>query len=382
MNIELINWLKSQGVIIKYTAPYSPLQNGVAERQNRTLVKLARAMINAQKLLFWLWFQAITHAAYLCNRAYTKALQETPYQRWNHKKPSISHLKEFSTPVYILRQYPKGHKLEPKTKQLIFVGFNNENKSIKYYSPNSNKILYSCSFKFLSSDITLLPIEEIGIAPDIMCKGEKDNDTHKTSAHPETTPETTDQRIQEKQKKQSKYQRDIDDDDDDHTLLPENNMRLRKCPRLDYNQLNKPIFPDKIGDKQLASGETTYATYDASFGGDEPKTLQEAKEIPEWPQLESAIKSKLNQLTKMRTWELVEHPKEIIPIANKCVFQKKYNQIGKIMKYKGRLVAKGCAQHPGFDYNETYPPVIQLEMIRVYISSRTYLQSQNQSNGH
>ena len=201
-----------------------------------------------------------------------------------------------------------------------------------------------------------------------MCKGEKDNDTHKTSAHPETTPETTDQRIQEKQKKQSKYQRDIDDDDDNHTLLPENNMHLRKCPRLDYNQLNKPIFPDKIGDKQLASGETTYATYDASFGGDEPKTLQEAKEIPEWPQLESAIKSKLNQLTKMGTWELVEHPKEIIPIANKCVFQKKYNQIGKIMKYKGRLVAKGCAQHPGFDYNETYSPVIQLEMIRAILA--------------
>ena len=61
----------------------------------------------------------------------------------------------------------------------------------------------------------------------------------------------------------------------------EDNMHLRKHPRLDYNQLNESIFPDEIGVKQLPSGETTYAVYDASFGGDKPKTLQEAKEIPE-----------------------------------------------------------------------------------------------------
>ena len=79
LNVELTNWLKSQGVTVEFTVPYSPSQNGVAERQNRTLVELTRAMINAQKLPFWLWFQAITHAAYLHNRAYMKALEETPY---------------------------------------------------------------------------------------------------------------------------------------------------------------------------------------------------------------------------------------------------------------------------------------------------------------
>ena len=73
-------------------------------------------MINARKLPFWLWFQAIIHAAYLHNRAYMKALEETPYQCWKNKKPNISHLKEFGTPVYVLKQYPTGHKLEPKTK--------------------------------------------------------------------------------------------------------------------------------------------------------------------------------------------------------------------------------------------------------------------------
>ena len=77
-------------------------------------------MINAQNLPFWLWFQAITHAAYLHNRAYTKALEKTPYQCWKNKKPNILHLKGFGAPVYVLKQYPTGHKLEPKKKTTNF----------------------------------------------------------------------------------------------------------------------------------------------------------------------------------------------------------------------------------------------------------------------
>ena len=47
------------------TALYSPSQNGVAERMNRTLVELAHAMINAAKLPEFLWEPAVAHAAYV-----------------------------------------------------------------------------------------------------------------------------------------------------------------------------------------------------------------------------------------------------------------------------------------------------------------------------
>ena len=47
LNQDLKAWCNEQGIEIQPTAPYSPSQNGVAERMNRTLVELARAMINA-----------------------------------------------------------------------------------------------------------------------------------------------------------------------------------------------------------------------------------------------------------------------------------------------------------------------------------------------
>ena len=70
----------------------------------------------------------------------------------------------------------------------------------------------------------------------------------------------------------------------------------------------------------------------------------------------------------MGTWKLVECPTDAIPIGNKWVFLRKYNKLGELLKYKGRLVAKGCAQRPGFDYTDTFSPVVRLETIRAILS--------------
>ena len=56
--------------------PYSPEQNGVAERMNRTLVEYARAMIAHAGLSNSYWAEAIATAAYIRNRMPTTAIKE------------------------------------------------------------------------------------------------------------------------------------------------------------------------------------------------------------------------------------------------------------------------------------------------------------------
>jgi hypothetical protein len=104
------------------------------------------------------------------------------------------------------------------------------------------------------------------------------------------------------------------------------------------------------------------------LGGDDPKSLKEARTSPEWPEWERAINAELDQLNEMGTWSLVEKPTDAIPIANKWVFTKKYGKSGELLKYKGRLVAKGCSQRPGYDYLETFSPVVRLETIRAILA--------------
>jgi hypothetical protein len=56
-------------------------------------------------------------------------------------------LREFGTPVWILLQGQKeDQKMLPKSKQQIYVGFNDGVKAVKYYNAETCKILTSRNF--------------------------------------------------------------------------------------------------------------------------------------------------------------------------------------------------------------------------------------------
>ena len=91
---EFVSYLQSRGIHHELTAPYSPSQNGVAERINRTLMESARAMMGQAGLPEHYWAEAVATAAYLRNRTPTRALKvkKTPYEKWCERKPDLSHL--------------------------------------------------------------------------------------------------------------------------------------------------------------------------------------------------------------------------------------------------------------------------------------------------
>ena len=70
----------------------------------------------------------------------------------------------------------------------------------------------------------------------------------------------------------------------------------------------------------------------------------------------------------MGTWKLVNPPPNTIPITNKWVYIKKREQLGKLIKYKAQLVAKGFTQCPGCDYVETFSPVICMETVSAVLA--------------
>ena len=67
VNKNFKDFCRKNGIIMETTAPYSPAQNGIAERLNRTLLKHARAMIFTKNLPKSLWLEAVTYACYIKN---------------------------------------------------------------------------------------------------------------------------------------------------------------------------------------------------------------------------------------------------------------------------------------------------------------------------
>ena len=144
------NFLKEHGIQHQTTIPYTPQQNGVAERANRTIVECARTMIHAQGLGKEFWGEAVVTATYLKNRSPTKSTDNnrTPYEVWTGRKPSLGHLQIFGCTAYTFIPKEKRTKFDSKTQKTIFVGYCEDSKGYRLYDPLTKKIIKSRNVYF------------------------------------------------------------------------------------------------------------------------------------------------------------------------------------------------------------------------------------------
>ncbi|GJR40311.1 ribonuclease H-like domain, reverse transcriptase, RNA-dependent DNA polymerase [Tanacetum coccineum] len=94
---EFTQYCKENGIARQLTAPYSPQQNGVVERRNRTIMSTTRCMMKATNMPQNFWAEAVRHAIYILNSVPTKALEDiTPYEAIKQRKPNLRKSEEYS----------------------------------------------------------------------------------------------------------------------------------------------------------------------------------------------------------------------------------------------------------------------------------------------
>jgi len=89
---EFEEYCINEGIQKQFTAEYTPQQNGVSKRRNRTIVEMAKTMMNEKGLPKYFWEEAVHTTVHILNRCPTKALKDkTPIEAWSGIKLSISH---------------------------------------------------------------------------------------------------------------------------------------------------------------------------------------------------------------------------------------------------------------------------------------------------
>ena len=82
--------LAQHGILHQTSCPYTPQQNGVAERKNRHLMEVARSMMFQANVPKRFWSDAVATSCYLINRIPTKILHDqSPFEALNKYKPSL-----------------------------------------------------------------------------------------------------------------------------------------------------------------------------------------------------------------------------------------------------------------------------------------------------
>ncbi|MCO5582369.1 hypothetical protein L7F22_036263 [Adiantum nelumboides] len=133
------DFLVKKGIKHQCTMPYTPQQNGVAERKNKSLREMTRCMLKAKNLPHKLWIEAVACVAHVLNRCPTRALKTiTPFEAWYDKKPSISYLRVFGCLAYAHIPQQLCGKLDDKAVKCIFVGYSSGSKGYRLYTPATN----------------------------------------------------------------------------------------------------------------------------------------------------------------------------------------------------------------------------------------------------
>ena len=131
---EFGDYLKAKGITHQTTVPYSPEQNGISERMNRTLVEAARSMMFHAGMPKEFWTEAIHTATYVHNRSPTSSLKEvTPFERLFGRKPDVSNFRVFGCIAFKHIPDAKRSTLDKKSSKCVFVGYPEGTKGYKLY---------------------------------------------------------------------------------------------------------------------------------------------------------------------------------------------------------------------------------------------------------
>lgn len=332
---EFMEFCQHAGIKRQFTTAYTPQQNGVAERMNRTLLERTRAMLRTADLEKKFWAEAVSTACHVVNRSPSTAIEmKTPMEMWTGKPVDYSNLHIFGSPAYVMYHTQETTKLDPKSRRCLFLGYADGVKGYRLWDPTTRKVVISRDVIFIEDG------EEYQAGNDSTLKEKAETTTIQA-------------------------ERNLEHDDSSEAELEHEELNPVEPEVSDIRRSDRTRRPPGWHSDYEMEGNVAYCflTEDG-----EPSTLQEALNSSDAGQWMTAMQEEMEALHKNKTWELVPLPHGRRPIGNKWVFKLKRNGDDQVERYRARLVVKGYAQKEGVDFNEIFSPVVRLTTVRVVLA--------------
>ena len=398
----------SKGIICEYTSPYTPSQNGIAERLNRYILERLIAICSEKGIPLKLWPYLVQAIAHIKNRTYSSIIGKTPYEALTKTKPKIDYIKILGSLTYVLdstRTSTDLGKLAYKANKGILVGFKSS-KNFLIYLPTIDKVvdssniaikedlIYKDSYitkedynSLLEQETPSLEVPSLEAPsleeqlPSLESSPNIDNLNKPQATYPvveipsyrpsssslDTQIETTRKSGRLQEEKPENQGLSI------YNLASiayisslnkgENNKLLPKSVDIQEFGIDIPYLP-KIEYDYIALANSTTIEGDSSSSSifKEPKSYKEAMNSSYREHWLKAMNIELNILKENNTWELIPLPEGVRPLKTKWVYKiknpKNSSNISDII-FKARFVAKGYEQLYGLEYIETYAAVIK-----------------------
>ena len=369
---EFKRFARQEGLQIQYTVPYTPEQNGVAERLNRTLFNTARCLLNeSPNLIKPLWAELVRTACYLKNRVPTSSNEnfKSPFEILFHRQPSMNHLRIIGSTCYNHKTGKIAGKLDERSTECVLVGYESEN-IFRIYDSSTRRVVRSRDIVVVEpNDVhqqQFVPIREINHSVSPM-KVEID------------VPTVTDQIEQAEQRVNSESSSPSLRSDEDPSDIPDPFMAESS------RQLGSPIYLENdVSDNSI--DELADPRYDSYYNHPKafitqcllaadsendnlPETLEQAMSSAESLQWGESMCDEMRSILENNTWKLVLRPNNGAKvIQGRWVFRTKTDVNGKLIKYKSRWVVRGFQQEEGANFTDTFASVVKPMSYKILFS--------------
>ncbi|UYV83109.1 hypothetical protein LAZ67_22002237 [Cordylochernes scorpioides] len=316
---EFKDYLEGEGIGRQLSVEYTPQQNGVAERANRTLLDMTRCFMIEGDLPETLWAELIHTSTYIRNRCPKLNECKTPHELFTKRKPVVYHLKIIGSKSFAVNNRPNRSKFAPRSEEYKLIGYFTESKAYRLWKPGTRTIIKSRDVRFIEPELSKIRNEVVEI--DVGSKRASFKEIPLVEERGSTSE------IDPKAEIESQSDLEVSE------VLNEPSEKL----------LEAKYLPDPKDAEEALSGRDSYF----------------------W---KKAMEEEFDSLIENKTWELVDPPKNRNIIGTKWVFKTKCNSDGSVERHKARLVAKGYSQQYGIDYEETFAPVVRQSTIRMFLA--------------
>ena len=354
-------YLKKCGIKHETTAPYSPEQNGVSERANRTFVERTKAILHDTELPKTLWMEIASTVIYLKNRSPTSNLKGmTPYEAWSKKKPDMSDLRILGSYVYVHISKDIRTKLDYNTRKCRLVGYGGSNQW-RMWDKEREDVIMSRDVIFDEDVVETMEInEESG-------KKEEQVIHEEIVVQPLPTLERRRAMPREETIEPESEESEFEESEQDEDAASVAGASMPRTSDRSTKGKEPQRFANEVFDKP--KGRSVAKLSKTLNNSEVPTTFREAMEHPthskEWV---NSANIEYNTIKRNDTWKLVPRPKDRKVISSGWAFHEKKGASGEIIQYKARLVAKGYSQVYGVDYLDTFAPVAKLASLRIILA--------------